>query len=37
MNRQHYTPDPKRVPFWVHAIFAAGIGIGWAYFLVTYL
>jgi hypothetical protein len=35
--REHYTPDRKPTPFWVNAIFAAVIGIGWAYILVTYL
>lgn len=35
--REHYTPDRKRTPFWVNAIFAAAIGSGWAYLLVNYL
>jgi len=35
--RQHYTPDTKRVPFWVNALAAAAIGAAWAYLLVTYL
>jgi hypothetical protein len=34
---EHYTPDRKRTPFWVNAMFAAAVGIGWAYLLVTYL
>jgi hypothetical protein len=35
--RQHYTPTRTPTPLWVNAIFAAAIGIGWAYLLVTYL
>jgi hypothetical protein len=35
--RQHYTPEPKRSPFWADAAMACAIGIVLALVLFVYL